>query len=152
VHVGTPPPVVLGHRSLPAAYPHPHASKEARRLAERGTVLRAQIGSGVHGTAVGGQDDRDEMGVCLEPPEHVTGLARVPVGTSSTGTVVFQQYHRQAVWGRPGGLANRSRAGDLDVVCSARKWRPALASNPTVLLLLFVPDEQVVYATRSAPS
>ncbi len=32
----------------------------------------------MHGTAVSGQDDRDEMGLCLEPPEFVTGLARVP--------------------------------------------------------------------------
>ena len=72
------PPLVLGDRSLPPGYPHPHASEEARRIAERGTVLRGQVGSGVHGTAVSGQDDRDEMGLCLEPPEFVTGLARVP--------------------------------------------------------------------------
>jgi len=145
--VRTPPARVLGDRSLPPGYPHPHASEKARQIAERGTVLRAQVGSGVHGTAVSGQDDRDEMGVCLEPPEFVTGLARVPAGTSSTGTVAFQQYHRHTAWDRPGGLANRSGAGDLDVVVySARKWaRLALAGNPTVLLLLFVPDEEVVY-------
>lgn len=47
----------------------------------------------------------------------------------------------------PGGLANRSGAGDLDVVIySARKWaRLALAGNPSVLLLLFVPDEEILY-------
>lgn len=51
------------------------------------------------------------------------------------------------MWDKPGGLANRSGAGDLDVVIySARKWaRLALAGNPTVLLVLFVPDEEVVY-------
>jgi hypothetical protein len=51
------------------------------------------------------------------------------------------------VWDKPGGLANRSGAGDLDVVIySARKWcRLALAGNPTVLLLLFVPDDEVLY-------
>jgi hypothetical protein len=32
----------------------------------------------VHGTAVLGQDDRDEMGLCLEPVRFVTGLARCP--------------------------------------------------------------------------
>src|SRR5258708_31612142 len=32
---------------------------------------------GVHGTSITGQDDRDKMGLCLEPPEFVTGLARV---------------------------------------------------------------------------
>lgn len=145
--VQPPPPAVLGDRSLPPGYPHPHASEEARRIAERGTVLRAQVGSGVHGTAVSGQDDRDELGVCLEPPQFVTGLARVPAGVGGAGTVAFQQYHRHTAWDRPGGLANRSGAGDLDVVVySARKWaRLALAGNPTVLLLLFVPDEEVVY-------
>ena len=48
-----------------------------------------------------------------------------------------------------GGLANRSGAGDLDVIVySARKWaRLALAGNPTVLLILFVPDAEVVFRT-----
>jgi hypothetical protein len=50
------------------------------RSPERGLVLRVQVGSGVHGTSITGQDDRDEMGICLEPPEFVTGLARVPGG------------------------------------------------------------------------
>ena len=141
------PAVILGSRELPPAYDHPHASDEARRIAERGTVLRAQVGSGVHGTSISGQDDRDEMGLCLEPPAFVTGLARVPAGLSTTATVEFEQFHRHTVWDRPGGLANRSGAGDLDVVVySARKWaRLALSGSPSVLLLLFVPDEEVVY-------
>ena len=141
------PGVILGSRALPPAFEHPHASEEARLLAEQGTVLRAQVGSGVHGTSITGQDDRDEMGLCLEPPRFVTGLARVPAGRSATATVEFEQYHRHTVWDRPGGLANRSGAGDLDVVVySARKWaRLALSGNPSVLLLLFVPDEEVVY-------
>lgn len=48
-------------------------------------------------------------------------------------------------------MANRSAAGDLDVVIySARKWaRLALAGNPTVLLLLFVPDDEVVYRNEA---
>jgi hypothetical protein len=87
------------------------------------------------------------MGLCLEPPQFVTGLARVPAGLSTTATVEFEQFHRHTVWDRPGGLANRSGAGDLDVVIySARKWaRLALSGNPSVLLLLFVPDDEVVY-------
>jgi len=135
-------------RELPSGYDHPHASEEARRIAEEGMILRAQVGSGVHGTSISGQDDRDEMGICLEPPEYVTGLARVPAGLhAETSRVPFEQYQRHTVWDNPGGLANRSGAGDLDVVIySARKWaRLALAGNPTVLLLLFVPDEEVVY-------
>jgi hypothetical protein len=141
------PAVILGDRSLPPGYDHPHASDEARRIAEHGTLLRAQVGSGVHGTSVRGQDDRDEMGICLEPPEFVTGLARVPAGTGSAATVPFSQYQRHTAWDRPGGLANRSGAGDLDVVVySARKWAHlALDGNPSVLLLLFVPDPEVVH-------
>jgi hypothetical protein len=139
---------VAGPTSLPAGYAHPHASDEARAIAEAGMILRAQVGSGVHGTAVSGQDDRDEMGICLEPPEFITGLARVPNGTRGQGpSVAFGQYERHTAWDRPGGVAERSGAGDLDVVIySARKWaRLALDGNPTVLLVLFVPDEEVVF-------
>src|ERR1700710_308818 len=57
---------------------HPHSSLVARDLAERGTVLRVQVGSGVHGTSIVGQDDRDEMGLCLEPRGYVTGVSQVP--------------------------------------------------------------------------
>jgi hypothetical protein len=139
---------IAGSTVLPAGFAHPHASEEARAIAENGMILRVQVGSGVHGTSITGQDDRDEMGLCLEPPQFVTGLARVPGGTGGQGArVVFEQYERHTVWDQPGGLANRSGAGDLDVIIySARKWaRLALAGNPTVLLVLFVPDEEVVF-------
>ena len=33
-------------------------------------ILRVQVGSGVHGTAVSGQDDRDEMGLCHHRADH----------------------------------------------------------------------------------
>ncbi|MBD3924323.1 nucleotidyltransferase domain-containing protein [Nocardioides cavernae] len=139
---------VHGSRSLPAGFAHPHASEEARTIAEAGMILRVQVGSGVHGTSISGQDDRDEMGICLEPAPFVTGLARVPRGIDGEDREVdFEQYQRHTVWDEPGGLANRSGAGDLDVVVySARKWcRLALAGNPTVLLALFVPDDEVVF-------
>src|SRR6516165_4446222 len=142
------PGPVPGSTVLPAGFPHPHASEEAREIAEKGMILRVQVGSGVHGTSITGQDDRDEMGLCLEPPQFVTGLARVPNGIRGLApSVRFEQYERHTAWDRPGGLANRSGAGDLDVVIySARKWaRLALAGNPTVLLVLFVPDAEVVY-------
>lgn len=47
----------------------------------------------------------------------------------------------------PGGLANRSGAGDLDVIIYfARKWAQlALAVNPAVLLVLIITDEEVVF-------
>lgn len=140
--------VIEGSRELPAAFAHPHASEEARKVAEDGLILRVQVGSGVHGTSIDGQDDRDEMGICLEPARLVTGVARVPSGVNGEGPRLrFEQYERHTAWDRPGGVANRSGAGDLDVVVySARKWaRLALAGNPTVLLVLFVPDTDVVH-------
>lgn len=139
---------MVGSTVLPAGFRHPHASEEARAIAERGMILRVQVGSGVHGTSITGQDDRDEMGLCLEPPQFVTGLARVPNGIAGRGpSVRFEQYGRHTAWDRTGGLANRSGAGDLDVIIySARKWaRLALNGNPTVLLVLFVPDREVVF-------
>jgi uncharacterized protein len=146
------PAPVHGSTALPSGFPHPHASEEARGIAENGMILRVQVGSGVHGTSITGQDDRDEMGLCLEPPQFVTGLARVPDGTGGLASSVrFEQYERHTAWDRPGGTANRSGAGDLDVIIySARKWaRLALAGNPTVLLVLFVPDEEVVFRNEA---
>ncbi len=46
----------------------------AREIAERGCILRSLVGSTVHGLANPGTDDRDEMGVCVEPREYVIGL------------------------------------------------------------------------------
>jgi uncharacterized protein len=109
-----------------------HAAGEYRLIAEAGTILRCQVGSGVHGTAIAGQDDRDEMGICIEPPEYVIGLKR------------FEQYIYRS---QPEGV--RSGPGDLDLtIYSLRKWmRMALDGNPTVLLPLFVPDDEIVSIT-----
>lgn len=90
-------------------------------------ILRAQVGSGVHGTAVEGTDDRDEMGVCLETPDYVIGLRH------------FEQMVKRD---RPAGV--RSEPGDLDlIIYGARKFASlALKGNPSILLLFFVPDEE----------
>lgn len=131
---------------------HPHSSAVARDIAECGTILRVQVGSGVHGTAISGQDDRDEMGLCLEPRQYVTGVSQVPSrGSEEPGSIPFDQYEYHSAWERTGGLANRSGAGDLDVIIyGARKWvRLALGGNPTVLLPLFVPEDEIVVATEA---
>ena len=115
-------------------------------------ILRVQVGSGVHGTAMSGQDDRDEMGVCLEPPEFMRRSRGCRTGPGARcPSVPFGQYERHTAWDRPGGVAERSGAGDLDVVIySARKWaRLALDGNPTVLLVLFVPAEEVVFRNEA---
>jgi uncharacterized protein len=112
---------------------NPHSSDEFRRVAEQAMILRVLVGSGVHGTAVDGQDDRDEMGICVEPPEYVVGLRR------------FEQYIFRT---QPEGA--RSGPGDLDLtVYSLRKWvRLATQGNPTILLPLFVPAEDTYEITK----
>ncbi len=98
-----------------------------RAVAEPNTVLLGLVGSTVHGVTVDSADDRDEMGICIEPPEYVVGLRR------------FEQWVYRT---QPEGA--RSGPGDIDrTVYSLRKWcRLALAGNPTVMLLLHVPESQ----------
>ena len=146
---------IVGSTVPPAGFAHPHASKEARTIAEEGMILRVQVGSGLHGTSITGQDDRDEMGLCLEPPQFVTGLARVPDGTGGQGpSVMFQQYERHTAWDKPGGLGASSGAGDLDVVIySARKWaRLALAGTRLCCWCCSCPTRRSSSATRPGPS
>jgi hypothetical protein len=109
-----------------------HSTPEFRAITDELTILRCQVGSGVHGTAITGTDDRDEMGICLEPPDYVIGLRQ------------FDQYVYRT---QPEGV--RSGHGDLDLtVYSLRKWmRLATTGNPTVLLPLFVPPEEFVTIT-----
>jgi hypothetical protein len=42
-------------------------------IVEQGTILRATVGSTVHGLHHGGQDDREEMAVFIELPEYPLG-------------------------------------------------------------------------------
>ena len=105
---------------------------EPREIAEGGMIIRSLVGSTIHGLELAGTDDRDEMGVCIEPPEYVIGLEHFETWVYRT---------------KPEGV--RSEAGDLDlVVHSLRKYaRLALKGNPTVLLLLFVRPEDLLLRT-----
>src|SRR3954454_1909480 len=105
----------------------------ARRVAEEGMILRGLVGSTVHGLANPGTDDRDEMGVCVEPPEYVLGLRQFEHFVSRT---------------QPEGVP--SGPGDLDLtVYGLRKFcRLALKGSPTVLLLFFVEGEHVLLQTE----
>jgi hypothetical protein len=111
-----------------------HATPWHKSIADAGTILRTEIGSGVHGTSVPGYDDRDEMGICIEDPVTVLGLRN------------FEQYEYHTAWERPGGLRERSGPGDLDeTVYSLRKWmRLALNGNPSILAPLFAPLSSVI--------
>jgi hypothetical protein len=113
-------------------------------LVEQGTILRATVGSTVHGLHHGGQDDRDEMAVFIEPPEYLLGL-RLARKQGVRNPFRFEHWVERT---QPEGA--RSGPGDLDLVAySLRKYvRLALKGHPTVLLLLFVPDELVQLETE----
>jgi hypothetical protein len=115
---------------------------DSREIVERGTILRATVGSTVHGLHHGGQDDRDEMAVFVEPPEYLVGLSRAR-GIRG-GMYGFEHFVERT---QPEGV--RSGPGDLDLVAySLRKYvRLALKGHPTILLLLFVPDALTLVET-----
>ena len=118
------------------------ARDEQREIVERTTILRGTVGSTVHGLHHGGQDDRDEMGVFVEPPEFLIGLRLARSGSRWTS---FEHFVERT---QPEGA--RSGPGDLDlVVYTLRKWlRLALTGNPTVLLLLFSPEDTLAVCTE----
>lgn len=111
----------------------------ARLIAEPTTILRGLVGSSVHGLVLAGTDDRDEMGVCVEPRRFVVGFGK------------FEQWVYRSAAEREGHAGARSHAGDLDLtVYSLRKWaRLALQGNPTVLLLLYLPEAALVIRTAA---
>ena len=86
-------------------------------------ILRGLVGSTVHGLSNPGTDDRDEMGVCVEPPEYFIGLRG------------FEHYVSRT---QPEGVP--SGPGDLDLtIYGLRKLcRLAVKGSPTVLLLFFI--------------
>lgn len=93
-------------------------------------ILRTVVGSGLHGMAIEGTDDHDEMGIFIERIEQVVGLD-APQGSDVWRT-------------KPEGV--RSEAGDIDLVrYSLRHYmRLATQGNPTMLLPLFAPREAVL--------
>ena len=116
---------------------------ESKEIVERGTILRATVGSTIHGLHHGGQDDRDEMAVYVEPPEFILGLARAR-GIRG-GLYGFEHYVERT---QPEGV--RSGPGDLDLVAySLRKYvRLVLKGHPTILLPLFAPRDYVMVETE----
>jgi hypothetical protein len=93
-------------------------------VAEKHTILRSTVGSTIHRLHLEGTDDRDEMGVAIEPPELALGLQR------------FDHYQKRD---RPEGV--KSEPGDLDlIIYSLRKFVGlAAAGNPSILILLYAP-------------
>ena len=100
---------------------------ERRAIAERHTIIKALVGSKLHGLNLEGTDDTDEMGVFIEPPEYVVGLRSLENVIART---------------QPEGVP--SGPGDVDLALySLRKFvRLALSGNPTILLMFFVPEDK----------
>jgi uncharacterized protein len=115
---------------LPVSTTAIHTEHGERDIALAGQILRTVVGSGVHGIAIAGTDDHDEMGVFIEPPENVIGLRK------PAEHYVFRT--------QPEGA--RSGPGDTDLVMySLRKYlRLAIKGNPTALLPLYAPPEAVL--------
>ncbi|MFA9271687.1 MAG: DNA polymerase beta superfamily protein, partial [Baekduiaceae bacterium] len=106
----------------------------AREIAERGLILRTTVGSVVHGLSNPGTDDRDELGVCIEPPDYLLGTRR------------FEHFvYRTQPDGHPSG------PGDLDLtVYGLRKFCGlAMKGSPTVLLPLYVEGEHLLVTSET---
>ena len=105
-----------------------------REVAEAGQVLRTTVGSGVHGIAIAGTDDHDEMGVYVEPAARLIGLHQT----------------RDSYIARSQAEGARSGPGDTDLVMySLRKYlHLAVKGNPTALLPLFAPEQDVLFANE----
>src|SRR5262249_28079914 len=84
-----------------------------RDTADRCTILRGLVGSTVHGLNVNdGIEDRDEMGICVEPLEEAMAL-----------WAPFEQFIYRSAAEREGREDARSIAEDLDLtIYSRRKW------------------------------
>ncbi len=112
----------------------PHVDLGDRHVARRNEILRAEVGSGVHGMAIAGTDDHDELAVYLEEPQQLLGLAAAP---------------GHWVW-RTQPMGARSGPGDIDLTSySARKFlRLAVAGNPTILIPFFVTGGSLIATTE----
>jgi uncharacterized protein len=103
-----------------------------REIALGNEILRGVVGSTAHGAGIDGEEDRDEMGIFIEPPERVCGWR-------SIDHYIYRD--------KPEGA--RSEPGDLDLTFySLRKFcYLAARGNPSVLVLLWLPS----YVTKTEP-
>lgn len=104
-------------------------------VAYAGEILRSTVGSGVHGIAIAGTDDHDEMGVYIEPEHYVMGL----------------RSYREDYTARTQPEGMRSGPGDTDLILyGLRKYlRLAIKGNPTALLPLYAPESDLIVVTEA---
>ena len=133
------PPGKSETRRVGAAYcglmseQRPNVDLGDREVAPRNEILRAEVGSGVHGMAIAGTDDHDELAVYVEEPGQLLGLVATP---------------GHWVW-RTQPMGARSGHGDIDLTAySLRKFlRLATSGNPTVLLPFFATGRSLIATT-----
>lgn len=115
----------------------PNVNYGARAAALANEILRTEVGSGLHGLALAGTDDHDEMGIFVEPPANVFGLK------------YGKDQQRESYVSRTQPEGVRSGPGDTDYTCyTLRKYlQLAVKGNPTMLLPLFAPDDKVIVTT-----
>lgn len=113
-----------------AAVDRPNVEYGDSEVARSNEILRSVVGSGVHGIAIEGTDDRDEMGVYVEPPEYVFAV----------------RHHREDYIWRTQPEGSRSGPGDVDLVMyGLRKYlRLAVKGNPTALIPLYAPESDLL--------
>lgn len=111
----------------------PNVSHGDRDTALANEILRVTVGSGAHGMAIEGHDDNDEMGVYIQTPEQVAGLAPTA-----------EHYVSRT---KPEG--ERSGPGDTDLtIYGLRKFlRLAAAGNPTILIPFWTNDHDILATT-----
>ena len=99
----------------------------------KGEIIRSLVGSTLHGTGLAGQEDTDYMGVCVEPWADVLGMGK------------FEQW----IW-RSAATGERSGPDDIDITIYGlgKYLRLAVSGNPTILLLLFVGEENLTVQTE----
>lgn len=100
-------------------------------IATQNEILRGVVGSTAHGTGLDGQEDRDEMGVFIEPAANVCGLNSVDHYIYRTAGEGNRSGPDDAVcalaWSRS---PRRSRSSRTPSVACAR-WSMAARSSPT---------------------
>lgn len=115
-------------------YESPHSGERHWRIANDNLALLTQVGSGLHGVTQGEYDDRDEQGVCIEPPSVMLGFDD------------FRLYEY-----RSKAMGARSGPGDLDLnVYGLHEWITLITQgNPTHILPLFAPTGEVVFMSTA---
>ncbi len=108
-----------------------------REEVEKYTILRVPCGSTLPGLNIPGKDDRDEMGVCIEP----AGMA--------LSFTEFDQYIYRSAAEREGKHDAPSQPGDLDLtIYSLKKFlRLAMQGNPQLVQLLFIPKNMQIVSS-----